>query len=314
VGKTGDAFLRRHNLLDADDHLIESIAGEFVMMTLDGVEHPMPKGQLIVKIQHPFRSCYCSYSSRRLFFGLPATVGGATLQSVWRVETSSTTLTAVFGAAKLQMVRWKALQLNAGEVTALGARILAQRDLRIAELPPEARQEVGDWSVHLDRRGALEALLAGPAPEPRTIIGAWLRALLRGEKEKSQELASRLGEKRGRDDDQLAVIRAAFDQLVRRYFGAGPDTATVTAYMSRLALAKEREPRIDLPQFEGMIRSALAGALPAFSTRRELQAGVTLSVLMCKELDLYPAAIDWLAVRSEQLAFDQGRNPPLLAD
>lgn len=309
-----DAFLRRHKLLDADDRLSEMIAGEFVTMTLEGVEHPMPRGRLMVDMPHPFGACYCSYSTRKLFFGLPATVAGAHLQWLWRVETASTTLTAVFNSTTLQMVRWKSVELNAEEVAAFGTRILAQRDLWIAELPAETRQQVDYWAGQLDRRGALEAVLAGPVREPRTVVGAWLGALLRRESERRRELLSRLKGNAGVDVDETAVIRAAFGLLVRHYFGAAPEPAAVTAYMSRLALVKERGLPIDLPQAEGMIRSALAGTLPAIGPPRELQAAVRLIELLGQELDLYPMAIDWLAVQSEQLAFDQGRNPSLLAD
>jgi len=307
-----EAFLRRHNLIDPDDQVIESVAGQFVTTTLEGVEQPMPQGRLMIgKMPRSFKLCHCTYSSRRLFFGLPANVGGTHLHWLWRAETSGTTLTAVFNSSTLQMVRWKPA-LNADEVAAFAARLLAQRDLRIAELPPETRQQVEYWSAQLDRRGALDAALAGPVPEPRTVMGALLRAMLRGEVEKQHELEAIDRQNGGRPDD-LAVVQAAFEQLARRLAGAKPD-APVAARIAAVDLTNEQGSPVNRAQRREMIKQALAEAVPLLGSGQDQQTTLLVIAQLSKELDLCPMAMDWLAVRSEQQAFDQGLNPSLLPD
>jgi hypothetical protein len=104
----------------------------------------------------------CSYSSRRLFFGSNGTVF-ADLESVWHADSSATVLRTVFSSPQLTVIRWRSDEAEDVAVLASFAeRIMAQRDHRLAELPPVARQQAGDRLAELQRNGLLAAALAEP--------------------------------------------------------------------------------------------------------------------------------------------------------
>jgi len=326
IKSSSEKVLRKQDLLDPGDQLIEMTPGNLEILTQDGVELPVPRVKKVVELPQPRSWCWCSYSSHRLFFGGPATVAIARLEAVWQVKPSSTRLSVIFTVQRqLRMVRWQSTdwrptkQEEAVEVAALAARVLAQRDRRIAELPDEARQEVAYWSGQLDRRGALEAALAWPIPAPRTVIGAYLRAVLLDEQERRGQLRGRvnLAQPNGWNDDEYAVVQAVFELQVRRYFGTGDGAGAVPALISKLASlqAENIMKQLDLGETEAMIRSALGESgvtTDDIAAYRKSAIGVSVMGVIHQELDLYPTAVDLLIARSEQLAFDRGWHPPLL--
>jgi hypothetical protein len=199
---------------------------------------------------------------------------------------------------------------TADQVADFATRLLAQRDRRLAELPEEARDQFVCWSADLERRGAPEAALAELVPPSRTQIGAWLLAVLL----RDPELMTRHRRGTGWSGEEMAVLWAAFVLQVRRFFGVRQDARAVADFMASLAaLLKEKGMRLDLARTESLVRSALGQSAPEFDDilpgqRHQLAAAV--AGFVAHELQLTPQAIWLLVIRSEQLAFEQGWNPP----
>jgi hypothetical protein len=297
--------LRELGLLDPDDDIREVVCAEgAVVFAYDGDHAAEPRVMTLD------RGCSSCFSSRRLYFPNANAITG--LERVWRVECLEKTLSVVFSISqRLMMIRLLPDRLMTAEQTAdYAGRLLAQRDRRVAELGEDARQRFGDWSADLERRGVLDAALAAPVPRLRTRVGGWLRAFLLGD----PELMARYRHGTGWSGEETPVLQAAFVLQVRRFFGVRHDAGAVAEFMSSLAsLAKEKGQRLDLVRTEALVRSALGETAPDFDDilpGQRHQLACLVAGFVAYELSMSAQAIDLLVVRSEQMAFEQGWNPP----
>jgi hypothetical protein len=163
-------------------------------------------------------------------------------------------------------------------------------------------------------------MLATPGSEvsggPRTYVGLWLRALLRGESDDYRRLTHKLnGGEKGWNDDEPAVVEAACQLMVRRYFSSYRHVS-ITALMSdmRDRIAKQRTPSRQ-EDMEAVVRDALdesTAAAPSDIKRSELyriRGAVTVNIADILRLDF--EAVDQLVVEAERIAVARGYRPPL---
>jgi hypothetical protein len=152
---------------------------------------------------------------------------------------------------------------------------------------------------------------------PRTCVGQWLRAVLLRQLELRDRLRPKLnGGKKGWNDDEPAVVEAACESAVARFFGANYDARDVTAFAALLgeAAGDDPNPMFDQLKTEAVIRLALGepdvdtqGITPGqkFGVRVNVLAGVV------GKLGLGEADVDQLITDAEKVAVRRGWNPPL---
>lgn len=308
------AQLRGRGLLDPDDDIAGSICapgGVMLELAADGAE---PTARELDK------GCCCALSARRLYF--PQLRMAVVMERVRRVECWGTDLALVLSAGgQVTGICLAGCLVLTGpatavQVAAFADRVLAQRDRRVAELPPDARQRYLDEAADLDRRGVIDVVLADLIPHPRTRIGGWVRGLLLRDPEEMAKYRSATGW----SSAETPVLWAAFILQVHRYFGTGADFETgadadaVSAFMSSLAaLLLARGQQLDLVWTETMIRSVLGGPAPELGGLAQDQQFAILTVvagLVAEKLQMTPKAIWLLVVRSEQMILAGGLNLP----
>jgi hypothetical protein len=300
-----EARLRTLGLLDPDDDIVEAVCAPRAILIAYEAD---PAAEC--KVSALERGCCCCFSSRRVYFPHAKVIIG--LERVWQVESWGTDLSVVFSAGEeLTAICLLADGIATVEqVTDFADRLLAQRDRQVAELPEDAQRQFGSWSADLERRGVLDAALAELVPQPRTRVGAWLRALLLGD----PELMARHRRGTGWSGEETPVLQAAFVLQVRRFFGGSHDASAVPAFMSSLASRlKEKGKRLDLARTEALIRSAVGESAPDFDDilpGQRHQLACLVAGFVVHELQMTPRAIWLLVIRSEQMAFAQGWNPP----
>jgi hypothetical protein len=300
-----EARLRTLGLLEPDDDIVDAVcAARAVLIAYEADPSAEPGVRALD------RGCCCCFSSRCLYVLHAKVIIG--LERVWRVECWGTDLSVVFSAGEeLTGICLLADGMaTVDQVADFAGRLLAQRDQRVAELPEDARQQFGSWSADLERRGVLEAALAELVPQPRTRVGAWLRAVLLGD----PELMARHRRGTGWSGEETPVLQAAFVLQVRRFFGASHDASAVPAFMSSLAsLLKEKGRRVDLARTEALIRSVLGESAPDFDDilpGQRHQLACLVAGFVARERQMTRHAIWLLVIRSEQMAFEQGWSPP----
>jgi hypothetical protein len=148
---------------------------------------------------------------------------------------------------------------------------------------------------------------------PRTSVGLWLRAGLRGDSEDYRRLARTLNHgQKGWNDDEPAVVAAACEMAVRRFFATYrhvPVEAFVADMLERIA--KEMAPS---PQgMEAVIRAALNenSDVPLDIKRGELlriRGAITANITDI--LKLNADAIDDFVAEAETVAISRGYDPP----
>jgi hypothetical protein len=157
---------------------------------------------------------------------------------------------------------------------------------------------------------------------PRTTVGLWLRAGWRGDHEDHQRLVRQLnrGEK-GWNADEPAVVEAACQLAVRRFFGAyrDRDTGTLVSIAEfvrdmRERIGKQRTPPSQ-EDMEVVIRAALddSVAVPAHIRRGELLniRGAVAFNIVISIMELDAQALDRFIAEAEELAMARGYQPPL---
>lgn len=157
-----------------------------------------------------------------------------------------------------------------------------------------------------------------PRPEvsggPRTHVGLWLGAMLRGDREGRDRLVHKLnrGEK-GWNEDEPAVVEAICQLAVRQFFGAHlvPIDDFVADMCKKISIYRTPPRQADM---EAVIRAALDDGPPAPSevSRSELlniRSAVTAGITDSLRLDA--AAIDHLVAEAESVAMMRGYSPPL---
>jgi len=300
-----EARLRTLCLLEPDDDIVEAICARSAVLIAYDADPAAER-----KVSGLDRGCCCSFSSRRLYLPNAKVIIG--LERVWQAEYWGTDLAVVFSTReRLTAICLLADGLaTAEQVAAFAGLLLAQRDRRVAELPADSRRQFNSRSADLERRGAVDDALAQLIPQPRTRVGAWLRALLL----RDPELMARHRRGTGWSAEETTVLQAAFILQVRRFFGASRDASAVPAFMASLtALVKEKGQRLDLARTEALIRSALDRSNQGFDDilpgQRHQLAGVVAGFI-AHELQMTPHAIWLLVIRSQQTAFEHGWNPP----
>ena len=152
---------------------------------------------------------------------------------------------------------------------------------------------------------------------PRTCVGQWLRATLLLQRELRDRLRPKLngGRQTGWNDDEPAVVEAACESAVARFFGASYDVRDIAAFAALLRQAAGNDPTYDQLKTEAVvIRLALGepdvdtrGITPGqmFAIRGNVLAGVV------GKLGLGEADVDQLITDAEKVAVERGWNPPL---
>jgi hypothetical protein len=149
---------------------------------------------------------------------------------------------------------------------------------------------------------------------PRTSVGLWLRAGLRGDNEDYRRLARTLNHgQKGWNDDEPAVVAAACEMAVRRFFATYrhvPVEEFVTDMCERIAKERAPSPQVDM---EAVIRAALNENcdVPLDIKRGELlriRGAVTANITDI--LKLNADAIDDFVAEAETVAIARGYSPP----
>jgi hypothetical protein len=303
--------LRRRNALAHGDRLVEWKQGKVEWWRVDGREQPVPSALAL----RPLAGlASCSYSSRRLFFGSTGELA-ADLEKVWRVESTANQLSVVFSAPRLTGVSWRSDEReDAAALAGFAGRIRAQRERWLAGQSPKARQQAADSMSDLEASGALPDALAPPGPKPRTQVGLWLCACLTHRPELREALVPGLnGGKAGWNDDEPAVVQAAAGLLLRRYLGSRYDQQALTAFVSQITGALTPRPEVDSAAIETMARVALGEpqvTAHGITPGQQLGSCLIVATMASDKLALTDVAIDQVITQSEQIAREQGWNPP----
>jgi hypothetical protein len=158
----------------------------------------------------------------------------------------------------------------------------------------------------------------GTSALPRTFVGRWLRAGMLDRRDERDRLVRTLngGSATGWNDDEPAVVEAAAELVLRRYFGPGepdPDKAASLAHAVTVGLAEIKRP-LGEQHADAVIRSALGAASPGFDALkpgdRHVLRGAAVSIASAM-MELDEAAVDELLREAERLAFERGWHPPL---
>lgn len=150
---------------------------------------------------------------------------------------------------------------------------------------------------------------------PRTNVGQWLRATLLRQTELRDRLKTKLnGGKAGWNDDEPAVVQAACELAVSRFFGTSYDVRAITAFTAELREATAHDPRYDQLKTEAVIRSALGeqdvDTEGITASQKYLIRGAVVTLVYGK-LRLSEADVDQLITDAEKIAVKRGWNPPL---
>jgi hypothetical protein len=160
---------------------------------------------------------------------------------------------------------------------------------------------------------------SGSSALPRTFVGRWLRAAMLDQRDERDRLVRTLngGSATGWNDDEPAVVEAAAELVLRRFYGTGiADAEEVTRLASAtcVSMAEVKRP-LSQQHAELVIRSALgetAAGYDALSSgdRFLLQMAVTSLASIRMELD--EALVDEVLREAERIAFERGYHPPLV--
>jgi hypothetical protein len=151
---------------------------------------------------------------------------------------------------------------------------------------------------------------------PTTWVGLWLQAVLVGDRVRAKKLTTRLnsGNPKGWTLDEPAVVRAAFDLGMNRYFSSRDDPLEIEAFAARL---KEelggRSSTIDVGVVARQIGQSLRGEgrradAPSVAVAQRIHL-VALKLATMK-LAMTKREISSLICQAEDLARSRGWNPP----
>jgi hypothetical protein len=151
---------------------------------------------------------------------------------------------------------------------------------------------------------------------PRTNVGQWLRAMLLRQPELRDRLRAELngGKTKGWNDDEPAVVEAACELAVGRFFGASYDVRAVTEFVAVLREATDRDPRYDQLKTEAVIRAALGEKdvdTEGITPGQKYLIRCAVLTLVCGKLRLGEVDVDLLITEAEKIAFKRGWNPTL---
>lgn len=122
------------------------------------------------------------------------------------------------------------------------------------------------------------------------------------------------GKNTGWNDDEPAVLEAACELALRRFFPQDYDIRAITAFVSELRVATGHDPALEQLKTEAIIRSALGETdvvTGDLTSGQKFQVRIPLITMVTRKLGLDEAAIDQLIADSERAAFARGWHPPL---
>ena len=145
-------------------------------------------------------------------------------------------------------------------------------------------------------------------PEPKSLYGRWLLAVLLGRSELIERYGEPLGElTMAEGDSQCAISDRLFEQLVAMRFAVDQPVRDISDYVAAVVAAMDQSVRFGRLEAEALIRRALgeesvslAGIDHDLATR--IRAGLAAGVI--REKGLAPEQVARMVVESE----DQGRS------
>jgi hypothetical protein len=152
---------------------------------------------------------------------------------------------------------------------------------------------------------------------PTTWVGLWLQAMFSDDWVRTEKLRTRLnsGSPKGWTLDEPAVVRAAFDLAMDRYFDGRYDSPEVAAFAARLreGVAAERQQLFDVNLVERLIRQSLRAEgrwsdEPSIAVVQTIHLGALKLATM--ESGMTEPEITSLICQAEVVARDRGWNPP----
>jgi hypothetical protein len=149
------------------------------------------------------------------------------------------------------------------------------------------------------------------------VVGLFLLAAYTGQVEERRRLGDRLdGGRKGWNLDEPAVVQAACELAVRRFFGTGYDVRQVTnevTYLREARLAQGRTSEGQL-EMEAVIRSALGEAdvdVSGIPRSVVFQIQLEIAGFAGLRMSMSDQAFGELVAEGEQVAFARGFSPPL---
>jgi hypothetical protein len=147
---------------------------------------------------------------------------------------------------------------------------------------------------------------------PATLVGIWLAASLRDDRDERDRLAPRLNGSRPDLADDMAVVEAASEIALRRYFGADYDVRHITDLAELVRDSWGGRLPLSLMQIEAVMRAALGehnvdlGGVDAAAKFR-VQVLATFGTTQWLSLD--EDATRALVAEAETRAINDGWNP-----
>ena len=151
---------------------------------------------------------------------------------------------------------------------------------------------------------------------PTTWVGLWLQAMFSDDWVRTEKLRTRLnsGSPKGWTLDEPAVVRAAFDLAMDRYFDGRYGPPEVEAFAARLReAAGEQDKIIEVNLVQRLIRQSLRGEgrRPDDPNVRVMQhTNLAALKLATMESGMTEPEITSLICQAEDLARSRGWNPP----
>jgi hypothetical protein len=122
------------------------------------------------------------------------------------------------------------------------------------------------------------------------------------------------GNAKGWNNDEPAVIEAACELAVGRFFGAGYDVRAITEFVAVLREATAHDPTYDQLKTEAVIRAALGEKdvdLTGITPDQKYLIRAAVVTLVYGKLRLSEGDVDQLITGAEKIAFKRGWNPTL---
>lgn len=152
----------------------------------------------------------------------------------------------------------------------------------------------------------------GGSRTPATLVGTWLAAALLGDRGERDRLAPRINGPRPGLADDMAVVEAASEIALCRYYGADYDVRHVTPLAGLVRDSWEGRLPLSLMQIEAVIRAALGEHdvdLRGVDAAAKFRVQVIATLGASRWLALDEDATRALVAEAETLAVNDGWNP-----
>jgi len=147
---------------------------------------------------------------------------------------------------------------------------------------------------------------------PATLVGTWLAALLCDDRDERDRLAPRINGPRPGLADDMAVVEAASEIALRRYYGVDYDVRDVTPLAELVRDSETGSRPLSLMQIEAVIRAALGERdvdLRAVNAAAKFKVQVIATLGASQWLSLEEDATRALVAEAETVARNNGWNP-----